>query len=364
VPLGGLEPRAVPLPGGDRRTGGSKPSGWKKLTNAELDAWGTDPAVRGHAYSRPSYEPYKTSVINEHGLGMQPPDGWAVQLVSAAGMKGKGGHSNQDAFSYTVLENGWLFCVACDGHGQQGEVVSERVARMLPLFLSRHIEDSSPDDALRTAFALTQKDLELGFRTAQAYSGAAVAMFAVQLERREAWFAHAGDTRVVLGDLASGTPVFITEEHKAHEPGEHRRLRAAGAKIVERRYDCGEVVSRIFVPRTGVPGLAMSRSLGDGCLKPYGVTSEPEINNVSGLWAESESPVAVLGSDGLWDSIDVEETISLLAARRQAGLDVEQGIEALCRRAQRLWIEAEGDYCDDVTVLLVAPKSSLSRRQD
>lgn len=54
------------------------------------------------------------------------------------------------------------------------------------------------------------------------------------------------------------------------------------------RYDDGEVVSRIFIPkcgspchcrgrchwrtknddlRTGVPGLAMSRSMGDGCLK-------------------------------------------------------------------------------------------------
>merc|ERR1712039_6090 len=104
----------------------------------------------------------------------------------------------------------------------------------------------------------------------------------------------------------------------------------------------------------------MSRSLGDGCLKKYGVTAEPEVRNVSDLWDRCTAPIVVLASDGLWDTITVEETISSLTARAHAGLDVKIGAEALLRRSQRLWIENEGDYCDDVTVLLLAPTASLT----
>merc|ERR1719240_1066817 len=102
----------------------------------------------------------------------------------------------------------------------------------------------------------------------------------------------------------------------------------------------------------------MSRSLGDGCLKKYGVIAEPEINDVSGLWRECRDPAVLLASDGLWDVFSTEETIRALTARRQSGLDITKGVEALCRRAQRRWIEVEGDYCDDVTVALLTSATS------
>merc|ERR1712151_546095 len=114
------------------------------------------------------------------------------------------------------------------------------------------------------------------------------------------------------------------------------------------------------IPMTGVPGLAMSRSLGDGCLKKLGVTAEPDVVNVTELWAECTAPYLVLASDGLSDTIGMEETVKALAARCKKGTDLNKGVEALVRRAQRLWIESEGDYCDDCTMLLVVPKSSMA----
>jgi len=130
--------------------------------------------------------------------------------------------------------------------------------------------------------------------------------------------------------------------------------------VIHKTYDDGSVVIRVFVPRTGFPGLAMSRSLGDGCLKQYGVTAEPEVHNISDLWTGCEAPVVLMASDGLWDTISIEDTMRLLAARCQKGQDVVRGIEALCRRAQRIWIEDSGDYCDDVTIMFLAPKGSTA----
>lgn len=333
----------------------------RRTTSAELDAWAKGTGMQGHAHSRPTCEPYGLSEMREFGQGTRAAQGWAARLLSSAGVK-NGASLNQDSYSYTVLDDGWIVCVTCDGHGDRGEVISERVARMLPLYLSHLLKAISIQEALPRAFREAQSDLERCFASAQTYSGSTAAVCCLKMDTQEVWFAHAGDSRVLLGDLANGTVVFQTEEHKAHDPEEFRRLEEAGAQVIQKRYDDGALVSRIFMPKTGMPGLAMSRSLGDGCLKKYGVIADPEVQEVTGLWQGCEAPVVVLASDGLWDTITVEETITTLAARYSSGLDVQLGAEALLRRSQRLWIEAEADYCDDVTVLLVAPRASLRMR--
>ena len=248
--------------------------------------------------------------------------GWSVRMVSAAGLKSTPS-PNQDAYSFTHLRSDWSVCMVCDGHGDSGEVLAERLARSLP----------------------------------QLQAGATVALPCVS-EAGEAWAAHTGDSRVVLADLARGVSVFHTEDHKGHDPREYARLKAAGAQTITKRYEDGEVPSRIYVPRTGVPGPAMSRSLGDDCPKKYGVIAEPDVHEVSALWSDCLVPLAVLASDGLWDAVSIDEAVEALAARHSSGLSVGIGAEALTRRAQHLWIEMKGDYCDDVTIALFGPETS------
>lgn len=311
-------------------------------------------------HAKVAKEPYARSPLRELGKGLAEPAGWGVSLLSAAGLKSSD-QPNQDSFSYTTLQSGWLLCVVCDGHGDRGEVISSRVSRMLPYLLSQKIEteELSLPEALVPAFLAAQADLERNFGPAQVYSGATVALLCVREDGSSAWVAHAGDSRVVLADLAQNTVLFESDEHKAHDPEENCRLRAAGAQIIQKTYENGELVSRVFVPRTGVPGLAMSRSLGDGCLKKYGVTAEPEVRDISDLWHACDAPAVVLASDGLWDTFSAEETVKELSRLRAGGGDVLLGVEDLCGRSQQRWIQMEGDYCDDITILCVAPRSSL-----
>jgi len=343
------------------RAGGSAASSSLKGDSKELDAWAGSDEVLVHVHSRPSWTPFELSELKMPG-GQVPeePPGWAMRFVSATGMKSSES-PNQDAFSYTQLVGGWLICIACDGHGEHGQIISERVARTLPMLLAPHLAAAMEvEEALRIAFIEAQSDLESSFMMMQVYSGTTVAACCVNLERRKSWFAHTGDSLVVLGDLANGRVAFCTKEHKAHDPEEAPRLKNAGAQVIEKRYGDGEVISRVFIPRTGVPGLAMSRSLGDGCLKRYGVIAQPEVIDISGFWDECEEPVVMIASDGLWDVITVTEAMKALAQRRKSGVDVRLGAEVLCRRAQRLWIEEEEDYCDDTTVLIMIAASSSS----
>jgi serine/threonine protein phosphatase PrpC len=54
-----------------------------------------------------------------------------------------------------------------------------------------------------------------------------------------------------------------------------------------------------------VPGLAMTRSLGDLVAKSVGVTYEPEIKVFANLTKDDK--IIVIASDGLWDRIPNDE---------------------------------------------------------
>merc|ERR1740117_2836394 len=145
----------------------------------------------------------------------EEPPGWAVQLTSSSGMKTPA-TLNQDAFSYTQLSDGWIFCIVCDGHGEHGEVIAERAARTIPVLLSRHLAAGvSIGDALHYSFKEAQSDLARHFMNIQVYSGTTAAACCLNLDRKEMWVAHSGDSRIVLGDLADGRVAYGTEDHKA-----------------------------------------------------------------------------------------------------------------------------------------------------
>ncbi len=115
--------------------------------------------------------------------------------------------------------------------------------------------------------------------------------------------ANVGDSRTVIGTCEGA--VMLTLDHKPDVPGERSRIEALGGSVV------------IFgVPRVeGV--LAISRALGDSCLKPY-VSPEPRITE--GILGR-DNDFAVLACDGVWDVLTpdtVLETVRLEGAPQRA----------------------------------------------
>lgn len=67
---------------------------------------------------------------------------------------------------------------------------------------------------------------------------------------------------------------------------------------------------RVWLKNKPVPGLAMTRSIGDMTATSVGVTAEPEIKMVAKLTKNDK--IFVIASDGLWDRISNEEIMQII----------------------------------------------------
>lgn len=79
-------------------------------------------------------------------------------------------------------------------------------------------------------------------------------------------------------------PHPLSRDHKPNLPSETKRILLAGGNIASITYDDGiDGPPRVWLRDEGVPGLAMSRSVGDTIAKQAGVCSEVEVTEVPAL---------------------------------------------------------------------------------
>ncbi|KAK9078366.1 hypothetical protein SSX86_002423 [Deinandra increscens subsp. villosa] len=139
--------------------------------------------------------------------------------------------------------------------------------------------------------------------------------------------ANCGDSRAVLyrGEEA----IALSNDHKPNREDEYARIEAAGGKVIQWNGH------RVF----GV--LAMSRSIGDGYLKPW-IIPDPEVTITP---RAREDQCLILASDGLWDVMSNQEACEVAKKRiliwhkKNAGLPVERGAGGIDLAAQ-----AAADY--------------------
>merc|ERR1712119_230200 len=119
-----------------------------------------------------------------------------------------------------------------------------------------------------------------------------------------------GDSRVIMArQEGSGlVPVEITHDHIPDTPKEKERILAAGGRVFAVQYDDGiDGPPRVWLGHTDIPGLAMSRSLGDVVAHSAGVISEPDFTEFE-LDPERDK-FLVVASDGLWEFVMNDEAV-------------------------------------------------------
>merc|ERR1711990_1161546 len=100
------------------------------------------------------------------------------------------------------------------------------------------------------------------------------------------------------------------------EADEAARIRRCNGKIEQSRLQPGIYApglragmfygpKRVWLKTKPVPGLAMTRSIGDMTATSVGVTAEPEIKIISKLTKADK--IFVIASDGIWDRFTNEE---------------------------------------------------------
>jgi len=324
------------------------------------------------------------------------PDGRHVRVrwakATLAGLE-SGGHkkTNQDAYlilpGFRGSRSGHVFGVM-DGHGADGHMASGYIKRE---FKGAFRPPPPGSNARSVAAELKRAMLGLhrglvDHRIDFSLSGSTAVI--VYLEGTELYVANVGDSRAVLASQKPreprerGVPVTplgpetqgpppgvprmvvtpLSEDHKPELPEERQRIVKAGGEVRRLALDSGEEVGphRVFV-KGGVriegvvydiPGLAMSRALGDVIAHNVGVSAEPDVLTKT---LAANDKFIIIASDGVWEFIESEEAVEIVAshlARPHLGLDLTGAAQVLCDEARKRWANEE-HISDDITAVLV-----------
>jgi len=218
---------------------------------------------------------------------------------------------------------------------------------------------------LKAAFLRTERALTAdGSAVDHVFSGTTAVV--VWMHGADLYSACAGDSRAIIGrrlppasatsalDAAAGVSgserflaVDTTWDQKPSRADERKRVKAAGGRVARWRRNVGPL--RVWKPTEWLPGLAMTRSIGDTVLSPYGVQPVPEVSYLRLSRADS---FLVLASDGVWEFMSSQEVATFVGRFRRTGGAADEAADALVREAVRRWRRNEV-VVDDTTAVVV-----------
>lgn len=265
---------------------------------------------------------------------------------------------NQDRLIMFEDQDTQSFICAClDGHGMNGHVISDIFKREIEQRLCNHalflsnIEHAICDVLAAIEYEIFQQEPHLAD-----FSGTTMTLAVIRHSR--VTIANIGDSRIILGkkrrflqhsqrrrlhsfplptaSSATFSPVYsetkslsntqikgmvdafpLSVDHKPHVPSEYARILAAGGRVFSVRYEDGMIgPPRVWLGHANLPGLAMSRSLGDFVVHTAGVISRPDIIQYD--LQTHEDCYLVVGTDGLWDFMANEEVVSMVHHHAEA----------------------------------------------
>jgi len=226
---------------------------------------------------------------------------------------------NQDSFilSPNINNCNYLhYFGVCDGHGQNGKEVSHYCKMKLPTGLAKELKHNSHDveGAFKKTYLKVNSDLD-----DQTYdcslSGTTVCTLLFQ--GTKIICANAGDSRAIkVGFTDPNGPLDVTalnRDHKPDLPDEMERIKARGGRIDAFRdhYNNNEPIgpARVWLKHEDLPGLAMSRSLGDKVAQSVGVSPEPDVLEFT---LTIKDRFVVIASDGVWEFLPNEEVAQIV----------------------------------------------------
>ena len=212
--------------------------------------------------------------------------------------------------------------VACfDGHGQFGHDVSayckQYFASKLPLHptfvtdLHRSINET---------ILCLERDMLAAPEIDTVFSGTTLTMVIVR--NMTVTVVNLGDSRIIGGvqlmsesnqDVAAIKVMPLSVDHKPEVPTEEARISSSGGRV-KMVHGCG----RVYLAKEDVPGLAMSRSLGDFVAHQAGVSSVPDVwdYSIDDLLAVAGSGGTIrlslmVATDGIYDMMSNEDAITI-----------------------------------------------------
>ncbi|OMJ71192.1 hypothetical protein SteCoe_30657 [Stentor coeruleus] len=270
--------------------------------------------------------------------------------------------TNQDNYfahiNFANQQDMYLFGV-CDGHGFYGGEVSGFIKQRLPVLLAQDRDIlSNPNKSLtscihRCNLELSQINLDVKF------SGSTLVV--VLIKGNTLYCANVGDSRAFLGrqildktdKSISGRKwmsIALSRDHKPDSKDESERIYKSGGRVEAYQDENGNPAgpARVWLKNQDIPGLAMSRSLGDGVAASVGVICDPEILEIKLV---PEDKFIIIASDGVFEFISNEEIVRIVVPYYRVQ-DCEGTCDAIVREANKRW-KREEEVIDDITAVCI-----------
>ena len=237
-----------------------------------------------------------------------------------------------------------------DGHGEFGHQVAQFIQERLPAVLAAQgalLRDSPAQSILN---GMEQLCAELGETNINVAFSGSTCVFGLKVDEK-LYVANIGDSRCIMcrqtgtGELQA---IGLSIDQKPDNPEEKVRILKAGGRVEPLPgppgEDCGP--SRVWLAEVDVPGLAMSRSVGDEVSQTVGVISVPEVivHDITG-----EDIFAVWASDGVWEFLSNQQVCSIVWKYQQ---DLSEAAHQLVEESHKQW-KKEEEVVDDITCIIV-----------
>ncbi|KAJ4844972.1 hypothetical protein Tsubulata_011705 [Turnera subulata] len=259
-----------------------------------------------------------------------------------------------------------VFCGIFDGHGPWGHVIAKRVSKLVPSSLlcnwqetlsvtsldldfeleldrSIHQFDTWKQSYLK-AYASIDEELKKHPGIDSFCSGTTALTIVKQGEHLV--IANIGDSRAVMAttsDDGSLVALQLTIDFKPNLPEEAERIAQSNGQVFCMSDEPG--VYRVWAPNGKTPGLALSRALGDYCVKDFGLISEPDVTERN---ITDRDQFVILATDGVWDVISNQEAVQIVYSTA----DREKSARKLVECAVRAWkCKRRGIAMDDISAI-------------
>ena len=295
----------------------------------------------------------------------------------------------QDGLS-TLQSPYGLLVALMDGHGTDGEkVVSLALAVIAKEFAERALDfETEPERAITEVMHKCDKQVKETQTLNCAVSGSTAIL--IYINSKGLHVGSVGDSRAIMGVVGGKEPPSDIPERKAnrhfrqHKParamgavqltldqkpnhvGEMDRIMKAGGRVAKIADEFGKSVGpyRVWQRFGTLPGLAMSRSIGDRLGGELGVIATPVFNTFP--FYPGVDLFIVVASDGVWDAMSNQEVANFVEKYRKVCPKIDtstrnQGkllcsganiAHFLCEEARYRWLgicEEEDVMIDDIS---------------
>ena len=243
---------------------------------------------------------------------------------------------------------GALLVAVFDGHGEMGDKVSQFFKSTLPsgVFLDPNFS-RDPLEVISRQLQTIEGIIVSDPNVDTEFSGT-TAVVCVILDGK-VYSAGVGNSRAVLAEQKPSGKVFavpLTVDHLPSLPKEKERIRSKGGRVFAVKYDDGpDGPPRVWLGHMDIPGLALSRSLGDSIAHTVGVICQPDCSTHT---LTKAAQYLVVASDGLWEVMGNQEVVDIAMSLNNS----TKFLNALIAESYVRWIDQE-QVVDDTSVVIV-----------